>query len=601
MDTNLNGATEIVPQDYTILVVDDNVLNLRLLMDYLVDYGFNVLVASSGDMALKRAKYSLPDMILLDVMMPGLDGFQTCRELKVIESTKDIPVIFMTALSDTKDKVKGFSAGAVDYVTKPLHEEEVIARINTHLSLRKMTRDLAQHNRVLSKQTTQLEISNLVGRQIISILDLDELIERVVNLIQTKFAYYYVGLWFWDKQMRSAVLEAGAGYNGSKPFPMGETLTVSDVPSIILHVCSTRRLYLAADVTQDPYFKARTELPHVQSELVIPLQIKSQFIGVLQINSDRVDDFSQSDLTVMQTLADQIAVAIQNAQLYQLAEQHASELKRLNTDKDKFLSILAHDLKGPFIPIVGSAELLSSMADRLDTAQITNLANSIHRSTQRVLRLLEDLLEWVRMQTGHMERLPTEFDMAELAQQNLELVQPKALEKAINVQSMIQSPCLVYADKRMVDTVLRNLLNNAVKFTHANGTISVSADVHATDSQFLRVAVSDTGVGIAADDLAKLFRIDAYHSTPGTAEETGTGLGLIMCQEMITLNGGQIWAESELEQGSVFYFTVPINAAAMPEAPTTASPSNQIIRRAPNSEWARKALIELDQVAPSEA
>ncbi len=132
------------PQKDIILIVDDNPTNLGVLFDYLKNSDFKVLVAEDGEGALTRANYAKPDIILMDVIMPGIDGFETCKRLKVNEETKDIPIIFMTALSDTVDKVKGFELGAVDYITKPLHHEEVLARITTHLTIRKLQTNLQE-------------------------------------------------------------------------------------------------------------------------------------------------------------------------------------------------------------------------------------------------------------------------------------------------------------------------------------------------------------------------------------------------------------------------------------------------------------------------
>src|SRR4028119_4494 len=119
-----------------IVIVDDKPTNLGVLFDFLTDSGFRVLVAQDGESAIQKVEYAHPDLILLDVMMPGIDGFETCRRLKANESTKDIPVIFMTALSETVDKVRGLNLGAVDYITKPLQHEEILARVKIHLSLR---------------------------------------------------------------------------------------------------------------------------------------------------------------------------------------------------------------------------------------------------------------------------------------------------------------------------------------------------------------------------------------------------------------------------------------------------------------------------------
>lgn len=150
------SATTIIPSQKTILIVDDTPANIAVLADYLQDEGFRVLVAQDGEEGLKRAQLALPDLILLDVMMPGMNGFDTCRNLKVLKDTHDIPVIFMTALTETSDKVAGFLAGGVDYVTKPFQMEEVMARVRTHLALCQATQDLVNTHKALSVAQEEL-------------------------------------------------------------------------------------------------------------------------------------------------------------------------------------------------------------------------------------------------------------------------------------------------------------------------------------------------------------------------------------------------------------------------------------------------------------
>jgi signal transduction histidine kinase len=141
----------------TLLIVDDVPTNLGILFSYLREFGFNVCVAENGEDALEQIPYTEPELILLDVMMPGIDGFETCRRLKAAAATRDIPIIFMTALSDTVDKVKGFEIGAVDYITKPVQQEEVLARITAHLTLRKQQQTLEQQKLELQQQNSELE------------------------------------------------------------------------------------------------------------------------------------------------------------------------------------------------------------------------------------------------------------------------------------------------------------------------------------------------------------------------------------------------------------------------------------------------------------
>ena len=168
-------------QNYNILIVDDTPLNLGVVVDYLESYGFGIRIARSGEMAIKRVHYALPDLILLDILMPGMDGLETCRRLKAIKAAKDIPIIFMTSLTNVEDKVKGLEAGAVDYVTKPLNQEEVLARVKTHLHLRDLTLSLHEKNKLLeaSSQVERDRLFEAISQQREQLRSLNQKLDEV--------------------------------------------------------------------------------------------------------------------------------------------------------------------------------------------------------------------------------------------------------------------------------------------------------------------------------------------------------------------------------------------------------------------------------------
>jgi diguanylate cyclase (GGDEF)-like protein len=174
-----SDVTDLNWKKFTILIIDDNSVNLRVAVDYLQESGLTILVAKDGERGIKQAKDPRPDLIVLDVVMPGIDGFETCRRLKMEEETKDIPVIFLTALSDTGDKVKGFQYGAVDFVTKPIQREELLARIGAHLRIQALTQKLQEQNHKLKQQALELKIANeaaeAANRKLARLVNLDSL------------------------------------------------------------------------------------------------------------------------------------------------------------------------------------------------------------------------------------------------------------------------------------------------------------------------------------------------------------------------------------------------------------------------------------------
>ena len=365
------------PKKAAILIVDDDPTNLEILVEYLERVEFKTLTVQTGESALQQSACTQPDLILMDVMMPDMNGFETCRRLKANAATKEIPVIFMTALSDVKAKVTGFEVGGVDYITKPFQHEEVVARVHTHLTLRR------QHHQL---------------------------------------------------------------------------------------------------------------------------------------------------------------------------QQQTEQLRALNAEKDRFLSMIAHDLRSPFSTL---RLLIGVAAENIEGSgqnELENLMHLLKKSSENVYTLLENLLTWSQIQHGVMKYHPQPLDVHKMIVQNMALLKPAADQKQITIKNDIAAETTAYADYRMVDAVVRNLLSNALKFTYPGGNITVSAQ---PAEQWMTISVADTGIGIEAEHLPKLFRIDAIYRRKGTAREPGTGLGLILCKEFIEKHGGEIWAESVVGKGSTFKFTLP--------------------------------------------
>ena len=229
-------------------------------------------------------------------------------------------------------------------------------------------------------------------------------------------------------------------------------------------------------------------------------------------------------------------------------------LKELNATKDKFFSIIGHDLRNPFNAIIGFSNLLTDQIKEKDYEGIEEYANIIQTSSVRAMSLLSDLLEWSQIQTGKMTFSPISFDLAKLVNEVLELANYNAHQKKITFINELPHTVIVFADISMIGTILRNLISNAIKFSNLNGQVVISVNQRPTE---LIVKILDNGIGIKEETIGKLFRIDEAYSTPGTLKETGTGLGLLLCKELVQKHGGEIWVESKFGSGSTFFFTIP--------------------------------------------
>ncbi len=352
-----------------IFIAEDEPTNLRVLYNMLKKGNFRMAAAGNGNLALTAISKAQPDLILLDVMMPGLDGFEVCERLQKDPATKDIPVIFLTARIDEEDVIRGFNVGAVDYVTKPFNRAELLSRIKTHLEL--------------------------------------------------KFA--------------------------------------------------------------------------------------------------------------------------------------RESLKELNATKDRFFSVLAHDLRNPLQVLSLSVEFLHKKYNLCSEDKKKEYIQKLYSGTQLLAALLENLLEWSMSQRGVIKCRPEKLDIGELVDGSIDLTRESAEKKGIKIISRIVNETYAFADRNMIRVVIRNLLSNAVKFTNTGGKVKISAS---ESDNFIEITVADTGIGINLEDIPGLFQIDKQITTAGTHMEKGSGLGLILCKEFVEKNKGTISVISAPGKGASFKFTL---------------------------------------------
>ncbi len=233
---------------------------------------------------------------------------------------------------------------------------------------------------------------------------------------------------------------------------------------------------------------------------------------------------------------------------------YEKQLLQLNADKDRFISILGHDLKSPFNVLLGFSELLTKNIHNYDIDKIEEFSNLINNTARNCYTLLEDILMWARAQQGSIPFKPQNLSLTDVCNDVLITLNPTANAKNIVINCLTEDHLNVFADIDMLKTVLRNLISNAVKFTNIDGVININAE---QNSENITISVSDNGIGISPDNLSKLFGISEVITTIGTAKETGTGLGLLLCKEFVEKHGGKIWVESEVAKGSDFKFTLP--------------------------------------------
>ena len=238
-------------------------------------------------------------------------------------------------------------------------------------------------------------------------------------------------------------------------------------------------------------------------------------------------------------------------------KENEKKLVQLNVDKDRFISILSHDLRSPFNTLIGLSDVLKEDLRKLPMDEIEEIVGNINNTTRNTYNLLEEILLWVKAQQGKIPFKPQSLNFKDVCRSILETLEVSAKAKNIRINCLMPDGLQVFAEAEMLKTVLRNLVSNAIKFSNNGGLVTISCEQTLSE---VTIIVADNGVGISHEDLPKLFDISQVITTKGTLNESGTGLGLLLCKEFVEKHGGKIWVESEIGMGSSVKFTIPISA-----------------------------------------
>ena len=239
-----------------------------------------------------------------------------------------------------------------------------------------------------------------------------------------------------------------------------------------------------------------------------------------------------------------------------LIQNQNKQLHELNSTKDKFFSIIAHDLKSPFMGFIGITEILKEDVEGFSRIEISCLGKEMNRNAKNLLKLLENLLDWAQMQKGIITYNPKEYSLSEIFNNNLNAIEQTAIQKGISLFNTIADSVKIIADEKMINSVIRNLLTNSVKFTKRDGKIVVGAKE--VENLMVEISVADSGIGMPEELRKKLFKIDEKVGRKGTDGEDSSGLGLLLCKEFVEKHSGKIRVESQEGTGSTFYFTLPM-------------------------------------------
>lgn len=419
---------------------------------------------------------------------------------------------------------------------------------------------LAEQERLSSELATVAQVSTAAS----TILEAEALLQAAVDLAQASFDLTHAHIYLYNKETQMLVLQAGGGDAGRLMTLEGRAIALN-ADSLVARVARERQGSIINDVQKALEFIPHPLLTTSRSELAMPMIVGGSLIGVLDLLSGQVDRFSEQDMNTFSTLASQVAVAVQNAQLYAEQVATAEELRKIDQLKSEFLASMSHELRTPLNSIIGFADVLLEGIDGELNERMEQDVRLIRDSGSHLRVLIGDILDMSKIEAGMMEIRREALDFGQLVEDVLMIANPLAQEKnlSLNLELADNIPT-IYADDTRLRQILWNIVGNAIKFSHQGG-VTVAAEFSRKNDELL-VRVSDTGVGIRKSDLSVVF--EQFRQVGGelnTSSSGGTGLGLPISKKLVELHGGTIWVESKVGEGTSCFFTLPVGLPSVKE------------------------------------
>jgi signal transduction histidine kinase/DNA-binding response OmpR family regulator len=564
---------------FRVLVADDNA-DMRQYVTRLLRQQWEVDAVGEGHAALAALRARPADLVLTDVMMPGLGGFELLRALRADPATHAIPVIMLSARAGEESKVEGLEAGADDYVIKPFSARELVARVEAHLKMKDMRERAGAERQTLlasaqaarreaEEKTEIVETINRIGQRLAAQTDLTTLVQSFTDEA-TRLAGAQFGAFFYnlvDDKGGSYTLYTIAGVSRSEfeKFPLPRN-TALFAPTF-----HGERIVRIDDVRRDPrygqnaphYGMPRGHLP-VTSYFAVPVVSRTgDVIGGLFLGHEKPGMFPERLEPIMAGVAAQLAIAIDNARLLDQEQRARAAAEAASRAKDEFLAVLSHELRTPLNAVYGWAHMLRTGGIRGD--DLTRALDVIMRNANAQVQLIDDMLDVSRIVTGKMRLDVRAVDLRAVVEAAIDVVRPTADAKGLRLQAVLDTQELgITGDPDRLQQVVWNLLINAVKFSPRGGRIQVH--LQRTNSH-AEISVSDTGQGIVPEVLPHVFERFRQADSTSTRRHAGLGLGLALVRHLVELHGGTVEAASGGEgQGATFTVKLPIAIARSGEA-----------------------------------
>ncbi len=596
----MNSPNKSLNSNVEILIVEDSPTQALHLKHVLTRQDFKVRIARNGKDALSTMRNEKPTIVISDIIMPEMDGYELCRQIRADQALRSVPVILLTQLVDPRDVIRGLLSGADNFVTKPYSEQFLISRIQYILANQELRRnsitemgieiifagqkhfitsdrmqildllfstfenavqrnqELEEANKELRKALETIETINDVSQKLNRLLMPEGVAEAIALGVKKLIDCDVCRVYRIDDDDKHLVqvLCSDKGKKGKK-LRMKQKLAVGE--GIIGLVYASGRAELVDDVSKHPKTKYhKSDKPENESLLAVPMQYEDKTMGVIVLTKAGLSRFTETHLRTLTILAGQAAVAMENARLYESLTRSKEMAEAANRAKSEFLANMSHEIRTPMNSIIGFSDLL--MQENL-SGDLRDFVRTIKLNGEGLLEIINEILDLSKVETGRMEVESVDFEMQELVEGVTQLLRPRVLDKGLtfDVTTDPKNEIFLEADQLKIRQIMVNILGNAVKFTE-EGKIAMHVSVVKKRGKrgIMTISVSDTGIGIAEDKLDTIFEAFTQADASMTRRFGGTGLGLTLCKKMVKLMGGEIWVESNPGEGSTFTFNVPV-------------------------------------------
>ena len=559
-----------------ILIIEDDPVSRNLLKNIFRNEGYDVEEAADGIKGLEMALLDPPpDLICLDIILPGLSGYEVCQSIKHDEAGATIPVLMVTSLTKKEDIVKGLKSGATDYITKPFSPVEVLARVKVNLENRFAMQELLG-------RSGRFELACDVLETTTSSLDLKQVLFHLVS----KTAEFLDG-------DRCSIITVDGSWGNDEDIPVGRLLASHEDPNIpeltidlikypeILKSFRTGEVVVVKDVLSDPLMadvkQNMTNLPF-RSVMALPLAFRGEILGAMLLRATREETgFTDDEIIMARIIAGASTNALRNASLYLRINKKNEVLEKMNEElsianqelenlsqaKSDFVSMVSHELRTPLTSIIGFSELLAEAHVGELTEEQEEYIRQILRKGKDLLALINDLLDTGRLESGKLALRYREVDLEDVIL-SVRSSTRHVTENlpTINTHIPVDLPAFE-GDTEKIAQVLTNLVTNALKFSPPGSPVDIIASmIHGRrDSDrgdLIQISVKDRGIGIPENERQRIFDQFTQVQQGNSRTFQGAGLGLFICRSFVELHGGKIWVDSTVAEGSTFHFSIPI-------------------------------------------